>query len=123
MTRTIKLAQIDGGDRKVKAVQRGDLAIHAEQNSARTFALTHVPSGLRIDGLYFRAMTLRSVLRNLSKLDWSGDAESVRRNPALIDAFIAEVRRVEQGEHWAFRRQMTNLINEQARKRFGKVVA
>lgn len=110
MTTKIKLAQVDGADRKVKAVVRGDLAIHAEQNSGRTFALTHVPSGLRIDGLYLRAMTLKSMLRNLSKLDWSGDAESVRGNSALIDAFVAEVRRVEQGEHWAFRRQMTNLV-------------
>lgn len=118
MTTTIKLAQIDGAERKVKAVVRGDLAIHAEQTGARAFALTHVPSGLRIDGLYLRAITLKSVLRNLSKLDWSGDAESVRANSGLIDAFIGEVRRVEQGEHWAFRRSMTNLINKHAEAYF-----
>lgn len=123
MTTTINLAQIDGSQRKVKAVVRGDLAIHAEQNSARTFALTHVPSGLRIDGLYLRAITLKSALRNLSRLDWSGDAESIRGNGALIDAFIAEVQRVEQGAHWAFRRRMTSLINKHAHARFVKGAA
>lgn len=98
----------------VKAVVRGDLAIHAEQKSARTFALTHIPSGLRIDGLYFRAITLKSMLRNLSKLDWSGDVASIRSNAALVDALIVEIRRVEQGEHWAFRRVLTNLIGGKA---------
>lgn len=127
MTKTIDLfTRIGKADVPVKAVVRGLLAIHVEfdrrdaATGKPTYAISHVPTGLRLDGLYKRPMLLKTMLRTLSRLDWSGDVASIRGNGALVDAFIAEVRRVEQCEHWAFRRQMTSLINDAARKRFGK---
>ena len=107
----IQLALEDGGKRRVKAVVRGDLAIHAEgiiaeETGGHTFALTHIPSGLRIDGLYLRAITLKSALRNLSGFDWSRDLEDVRSSAALKNAVIAEINRIELKFHWAHRRTL-----------------
>ena len=107
----IMLALEDGGKRSVKAVVRGDLAIHAEgiiaeETGGHTFALTHIPSGLRIDGLYLRAITLKTALRNLSGFDWSRDLEAVRNNVALKNAVIAEINRIEIQSHWAHRRNL-----------------
>lgn len=126
MRTQINLAVESGAPVSVKAVVRGLLAIHVEPDRRdattgnHTFAISHVPTGTRLDGLYKRPMTLKTMLRNLSRLDWSGSVEAIRRDVVLVDTLISEIRRVEQGEHWAFRRYATGLINKAAQERFGK---
>ncbi len=73
--KTITVISRGGNKHKVKAVVRGDIAIHAEidqsGNNGRTrYCLTHIPSSLRITGGLEEALLLKPFLRVLSALNW-----------------------------------------------------
>lgn len=99
-------------DQTVKAIVRGDFAIHMHPDSTDEqglplYGLTHVPSGLLIDGGWCSPLYLRPALRLLSKKQWPKNAIDAAENlECKLDA-MAAIEAAESFFPWYFRRDYT----------------
>lgn len=110
--RKITLQFPDAENLTVKAIVRGDFAIHMHPDSTDEqglplYGLTHVPSGLLIDGRWRSPLYLRPALRLLSTKQWPKDAaEASERPECQLDAMMA-IEAAESLFPWYSRRNYT----------------
>lgn len=110
--RKITLQFTDAEDQTVKAIVRGDFAIHMHPDSTDEqglplYGLTHVPSGLLIDGRWRSPLYLRPALRLLSTKQWPKDAAEASESPACKLDAIAAMEAAEKKSKWWHRRDFS----------------
>lgn len=108
---------------KVRAVVRGEFAIHQELNYVEVttgkplYAITHVPSGLRLFGYYRLARCLRAALRYLADKHWPDDPDTVQNTTACKLDAVSAMEQAESGFNWWDRHNYDRLreyINAQS---------
>ena len=111
------IIQTEGGSELREAIVRGKFAIHQDsyecsESRRLLYALTHIPTGMQVDGLYHSALSLRAPLRFLASRNWPDELEAIRQNPRCKLDAIEAAEMGEAGSHWARRRDFSKFKAE-----------
>lgn len=114
--------QAISGKALVDAVVLGDFAIHQETDYREKgtgrplYALTHIPTGLQVDGHYRSPLYLRSAMRYLVGCQWPKSVDEIRNSPRCRLDTIAAIELAERSSHWAHKRNFTKIKRKLTRQ-------